>query len=172
MKVKKRCNEMDEETTVCVNDSGKVTKSLFMETCPTCDGTGEVHSHNPKCWECRGKGKVMTKNESVDTASTSPTVHTPEPWKYHEAGAIVTTADGQMCVAEIRGLGSLEKEFGTSQAIKIMDANGRLIADAPKMLALIRDLHDFAEPMRHYEYIERGRKAFRDAAVLLEEHGG
>jgi DnaJ-class molecular chaperone len=29
-----------------------------METCPTCDGTGEVHSHNPKCWTCRGRGVV------------------------------------------------------------------------------------------------------------------
>ena len=22
----------------------------------TCDGTGEVHSHNPKCWDCHGTG--------------------------------------------------------------------------------------------------------------------
>lgn len=29
-----------------------------MEACPTCDGTGEVHSHNPKCWDCRGTGSV------------------------------------------------------------------------------------------------------------------
>lgn len=26
--------------------------------CPSCDGTGEVHSHNPKCWSCRGTGLV------------------------------------------------------------------------------------------------------------------
>jgi RecJ-like exonuclease len=24
--------------------------------CVTCDGTGEVHSHNPKCWDCNGYG--------------------------------------------------------------------------------------------------------------------
>jgi RecJ-like exonuclease len=29
-----------------------------MVTCPECDGTGEVHSHNPKCWGCSGRGKV------------------------------------------------------------------------------------------------------------------
>ncbi len=25
--------------------------------CPTCGGTGDVHSHNPICWDCEG-GKV------------------------------------------------------------------------------------------------------------------
>ncbi len=27
-------------------------------SCPTCDGTGEVHSHNPRCWSCHGIGEV------------------------------------------------------------------------------------------------------------------
>ncbi len=27
--------------------------------CSTCDGSGEVHSHNPICWECHGKGWVI-----------------------------------------------------------------------------------------------------------------
>jgi hypothetical protein len=52
------------------------------------------------------------------------------------------------------------------------DADIRLINDAPKMLALIREFHDFAEPMRHWQHSERGRQAFRDAAILLGEHGG
>lgn len=26
--------------------------------CPTCDGTGKVHSHNPLCWTCGGSGKT------------------------------------------------------------------------------------------------------------------
>lgn len=26
--------------------------------CPTCMGTGEVHSHNPRCWDCHGIGEV------------------------------------------------------------------------------------------------------------------
>ncbi len=26
--------------------------------CITCDGTGEVHSHNSKCWSCNGSRKV------------------------------------------------------------------------------------------------------------------
>ena len=24
--------------------------------CECCNGTGEVHSHNPTCWECSGNG--------------------------------------------------------------------------------------------------------------------
>lgn len=103
------------------------------------------------------------------SASDQSVVHTPGPWKYHEGGAIVMTGDGQMSVADIRGFGKLETSLGTSQAIKIMDANGRLIADAPRMLELIRELHDFAEPLR--SHAERGRQAFRDAAIFLGEHG-
>lgn len=26
--------------------------------CVTCNGTGEVHSHNPRCWDCHGSGKT------------------------------------------------------------------------------------------------------------------
>lgn len=26
--------------------------------CPTCGGTGKVHSHNPKCWDCDGTGRI------------------------------------------------------------------------------------------------------------------
>lgn len=29
--------------------------------CTTCDGTGEVHSHNPTCWDCRGTGRRLKK---------------------------------------------------------------------------------------------------------------
>lgn len=29
--------------------------------CPTCNGTGNVHSHNPLCWTCGGSGKCSVK---------------------------------------------------------------------------------------------------------------
>lgn len=35
--------------------------------CPTCDGTGEVHSHNPLCPTCRGRRFVPS-----DVAATAP----------------------------------------------------------------------------------------------------
>ena len=84
----------------------------------------------------------MTKPNSVDAASLHPIVHTPGPWKYHDSGSIVMTADGQMSIADIRGFGRLEKDFGLSAAIKIMDRNGQLIAAAPMMKELLLDFCD------------------------------
>jgi len=31
------------------------------EKCEGCDGTGEVHSHNPKCWDCNGLGYLTVR---------------------------------------------------------------------------------------------------------------
>lgn len=31
--------------------------------CVCCGGTGEVHSHNPKCWDCKGTG-VTTREKA------------------------------------------------------------------------------------------------------------
>lgn len=33
--------------------------------CPGCDGTGEVHSHNSRCWDCNGSGKVSAAEAAV-----------------------------------------------------------------------------------------------------------
>jgi hypothetical protein len=26
--------------------------------CVVCDGSGQVHNHNPKCWDCKGTGET------------------------------------------------------------------------------------------------------------------
>ncbi len=44
-----------------------------------------------------------------------------------------------MSIADIRGFGRLEKDFGTSMAIKIMDKNGELIAACPVMVDALQD---------------------------------
>lgn len=116
----------------------------------------------------------MSKKESVDAASMHPIVHTPGPWQYHDSGSIVMTADGQMSVADIRGFGRLEKDFGLSAAIKIMDKNGRLIAAAPSLLAACRELLeamdeyewsvDDAPTPQHREMMLRAMKAVEDAS--------
>ena len=31
---------------------------LKIVRCPTCNGTGNVHSHNPTCWDCGGTGRL------------------------------------------------------------------------------------------------------------------
>lgn len=37
--------------------------------CATCDGSGTVHSHNPKCWDCNGSGE--TDRQSTELAIRS-----------------------------------------------------------------------------------------------------
>lgn len=86
----------------------------------------------------------MTTKKTLPVAPVHEIVHTPGPWKYYDSGSIVMTADGQMSVADIRGFGRLEKDFGLSAAIaiKIMDKNGQLIAAAPVMKELLLDFCD------------------------------
>jgi hypothetical protein len=43
-----------------------------MEKCATCDGTGEVHSHNPRCWDCQGKGFIPVNKNTRSTSELVP----------------------------------------------------------------------------------------------------
>jgi len=51
-------------------------------------------------------------------------------------------------------------------------ANAELWADAPRMLEVLRTLHDFALPLRHIGLPEASAQALADARALLEKHGG
>ena len=51
-------------------------------------------------------------------------------------------------------------------------ANAELWADAPRLLEVLRTLHDFALPLRHIGLAEASAQAFADARALLEKHGG
>ena len=33
------------------------------QKCKLCDGTGEVHSHNPRCWGCHGTGHLTSEKQ-------------------------------------------------------------------------------------------------------------
>lgn len=44
-----------------------------LEECDSCDGTGEIHSHNPKCWTCNGTGKVRA--ETIDAEELLTAAH-------------------------------------------------------------------------------------------------
>ena len=94
---------------------------------------------------------------------------TPGPWKVSGRFDIYEDTQepgvGGTYIGTTRGNGPLPESINVQ-----CEANARLMADAPRLLEVLRELHDFAEPMRHYEH--RARKAFRDAASLLDDHGG
>lgn len=46
---------MAEERSGCLGDYDPKPTD---EECFTCDGDGTVHSHNPRCWDCYGTGRV------------------------------------------------------------------------------------------------------------------
>jgi len=51
-------------------------------------------------------------------------------------------------------------------------ANAELWKDAPRMLEVLRTLHDFALPLRDRGLAAESEQAFADARALLEKHGG
>jgi len=51
-------------------------------------------------------------------------------------------------------------------------ANAELMADAPRLLEVLRTLHDFALPLRYRGLAETSVQAFADALAILEKHGG
>jgi len=79
-----------------------------------------------------GKGKTMTKNKSVVTR---------RPWFYDASHATVRDNMG-MTVCEVNGWGYLTAKHNVAQATDEMDANGRLIAEAPEMFQVIQRLSE------------------------------
>ena len=59
-------------------------------------------------------------------------------------------------------------------SIEVLDieANAELMADAPRILEVLRTLHDFALPLRDRLLAAESEQAFADAKALLEKHGG
>jgi len=51
-------------------------------------------------------------------------------------------------------------------------ANAELWADAPRMLELLRIIHDLGIPFEHGEKTKKAREAFWATKDLLEKHGG
>lgn len=75
------------------------------------------------------------------------TPHTPGPWIVDETpgrlvGSIVRAADTRRLVAEVR---CAHRENGSKKTDAARLANARLIAAAPEMVALLRDLLPYVE---------------------------
>jgi len=91
---------------------------------------------------------------------------TPGPWGFQKSEAYKNTwritADGQR-------LASLDSDDGEPAQTQ---ANAELMADAPRILEVLRTLHDFALPLRDRGLAAESEQAFADARALLEKHGG
>jgi len=52
------------------------------------------------------------------------------------------------------------------------DANAELMADAPRLLEVLRNLLAYAEIPRSWDGIDEAEQAFTQAHEMLEKHGG
>jgi hypothetical protein len=51
-------------------------------------------------------------------------------------------------------------------------ANAELMADAPRLLEVLRNLLTYSEPLLGWQHIDEAEQAFTEAHELLEKHGG
>ncbi len=91
---------------------------------------------------------------------------TPGPWGFQESEAYKNTwritADGQR-------LASLDGDDGNPEETK---ANAELMADAPRMLEVLRNLLAYAEIHQSWDGIDEAEQAFTQAHEMLEKHCG
>jgi hypothetical protein len=53
-----------------------------------------------------------------------------------------------------------------------IEANAELMAEAPRMLAVLRKILTYSEHLSGWQHIDEAEQAFGDANDLLENHGG
>ena len=91
---------------------------------------------------------------------------TPGDWKVLEARDIPNSkriASADLCFAVV-----------SSHLLKteVIQANAELMADAPRMLEVLRKVLTYAEPLLGWQHLDEAEQAFGDANDLLEKHGG
>lgn len=105
----------------------------------------------------KADARMDTMGDATDSRTASadvPDAHTPGPWHVAKGsgGYVFTDGDpygcGQMHVAQVRGWGHLTGKgggcaFDDDKAIAIQDANARLIAAAPDLLAALHAIRKY-----------------------------
>jgi hypothetical protein len=61
---------------------------------------------------------------------------------------------------------------GSELDLEEAKANAELMADAPRMLGLLRMIHNLGIPLEHGEKAKKARVVFWATKDLLEKHGG
>lgn len=57
-------------------------------------------------------------------------------------------------------------------SLQEQQANAELMADAPRLLEVLRNLLAYSEPLLGWQHIDEAEQAFGDANELLDKHGG
>jgi hypothetical protein len=61
---------------------------------------------------------------------------------------------------------------GSELDLEEAKANAELMADAPRLLEVLRKVLTYSEPLLGWQHIDEAEQAFGDANDLLEKHGG
>jgi hypothetical protein len=88
------------------------------------------------------------------------------PWEVQKSEAY---KDTWRITADGHRLASLTGDGGES--VETL-ANAELMADAPRLLAALRNLLTYSEPLLGWQHIDEAEQAFTEAHELLEKHGG
>jgi hypothetical protein len=92
---------------------------------------------------------------------------TPGPWEVH--GPSVEGNASRRVFAGTTYLGTVANSDMDHEEIA---ANAELWADAPRMLELLRTIHNLGIPLEHGEKAKKARVVFWATKDLLEKHGG
>ena len=88
---------------------------------------------------------------------------TPGPWRVEKSNTYKNT--WWVIVGENR----LARVGGSPTDTK---ANAELMADAPRLLEVLRNLLTYSEPLLGWQHIDEAEQAFTETHKLLEKHGG
>ena len=92
---------------------------------------------------------------------------TPGPWRVNDP---LKHGNRELWVySDATYLGTVSNLLMTPKEIL---ANAELMADAPRMLELLRVIHDLGIPLEHGEKAKKARAVFWATKDLLAKHGG
>lgn len=102
--------------------------------------------------------------------------HTEGPLEYDAETQLVFLTDDHGSLVhmmfEVRGFGYLRRRFGPDEAVRIQDANGRLLADAPMLLKWCRELEEMREGiLALLSFSEHDHRFIESVYALLKKTG-
>jgi hypothetical protein len=93
------------------------------------------------------------------------------PWVAEHAKAFGNTyriRAGSLVLCAVVSRELIGNEFDLEEA----RANAELMADAPRLMAALRNLLTYSEPLLGWQHIDEAEQAFTEAHDLLDKHGG